>query len=230
MLSIITLLLLISIMNCDLLTGPEDPAADFFGVWRSKKPDNTDHWRLTMEEDMTFDIEEYREGVFVQLADGSWEYDDDTSELTIFIDNVLAGDNYGPPPEGQPEKLIKYAAVIKDRMLLSCLIGGNTETGTGFWEMVEQQTNVESEDNESHMVLSLNEDGTLDYEITSTAAGGPNESCEATYTFDGNQILISGSTDETVLANTAYTYEIVGKGFYFSKLGDYYIFPFRLEE
>lgn len=46
----------------------------------------------------------------------------------------------------------------------------------------------------------------------------------------GDQIFVPNSTDEIVLENKAYNYEIVDQGLYFSKLDDYSIYPFQREE
>jgi hypothetical protein len=223
------MLIVFPMMNCTLQQEPENP---FAGVWRSVRPDNTDYQRLTVEEDMTFVMEEYRDGVFVQVADGSVSYDNNSCELTIILDNLLDDDIYGPPTEGKPAEIIKYTTINADYLLMSCLLGGDTETLVGNWSMIEKNTIVPTNELEVSVVLNLTPGGILHYSMIWSNDGEVtvSVSCEASYSIVNNQIVVTNSTDETIMANNTYSYMIVDQGLYFSYMAGFENYPFYREE
>lgn len=225
----IIILITLSIINCDVYEESKNP---FEGVWISSKLDNTEYQRFTIHDDMTFVGEEYREGSYVQIVDGKLEYNDQTHELTIMIDNLLSDDIYGPPTEGKHEKIIKYTTYEDDIMIMSCLLGGDVETLTGTWNMIEKNIFVGTGELDITTVLSLTPGGTLHYSMIWEYDGevSVNISCDASYTIEGDQIIVTNSTDEDVLANDTYFYIIVDQGLYFSYMANYELYPFYRAE
>jgi len=227
----IVILVVFTIMNCDLPENTEDPLSVFYGIWRSKDADGTDFQRLTINEDKIFVMQEYQDDTFVQTADGTWSYNTDTFELTAHIDNTLSGEVYGPPPDGELREMIYYATAKDDRVLIGCFLGGNTQTGSGNWEMM-REASIGDAEYIGTIGLNLTVQGDLTFSFVEVVDGETvtDISCNADYSFDGNQIIVTNSTDTEVLNNGTYTYEIVSQGFYFSKLNDIGVYPFQREE
>jgi len=222
----IVILIVFSITNCDLPNDVEDSQPAIIGTWKTVIF-GTDIL-FTLNEDMTFYIESRKDDSLTRGADGTWSYNTDTSEFTMHIDNLLIGDVYGPPPEGQTQEATYYTTAGNDRLLLACFLGGDSQAGTGNWNTVIISTTADGIETTKTINLHLTARGDLSYSYIEVEDGetATDESCNANYTFNENQMIITNSTDTKVLNNGTYVYEIVNMGFYFSKLGELGFFPF----